>query len=321
MKRTLLLALLLLVCPLLRGRAQIGVVSDRADALDTLRTHSWSAGLSFLFYISDDEMNDHTTYRFLNSAHFTYVFNRTDVEMGLRQAIERQDGGKWVSNNLLMLSAGIYKYKPLGNGNAVLRKLYVEPIAVYQDNSDRGLRRRFQLGGLFHPWGYYRPKFNANIGVGVVYDWSSWEVNDRRAIEAAPPALREKIEFINSRVRLRKDMYQDFSEWRPMLLATVNYKMSSAVNFLLYAAYQQSLVSPYSREIKDAYPDLAKVYPYILTQFDINFKLYKGLAMSLSASVDYENSNLSLYKSSWDYSMLVGFSWTFSNQRIRPDKR
>lgn len=319
MKKISVLAFVLFASLGLHCHAQIGVVADKAYVLDTVRANTYSAGLSFLFYIADNEMKEHTTYRFLNSAHFNYVFTKTDLELSLRQTLEREDDGGWSSNNLLLLSSGIFKYKPIGRDNVVLRRFYAEPIAVYQDNSDRGLRWRFQLGALFHPRGYFHPKFNINIGLGMVYDWSSWEVNDQDEIDDASPGLREKIQFVNARVKLRKNMYQDHNEWRPMLLLTVNYKMNDIVSFTLNTSYQQSLVSPYSKEIQDAYPDLGKVHPYILTQFDMLVRLYKGLSMSLSASVDYENSNLSLYKSSWAYSTFIGFSWSFSNQS--PGKR
>ena len=301
----------------LQGQAQIGVIADKAYVLDTLKTNSYSAGLSFLFYVSDNEMKEHTNYRFANSGHFTWLFEKTDIEASLRQIVERQSDGEWISNDFVLLSSGIHKYRPIGDGKTILRKTYAEPIFIYQDNSDRGLRRRFQAGALFHPWGLIRPKFNVNVGLGIVRDWSSWEVNDAEEIAAASPELREKIEFINSRVDLRKGMYQDHSEWRPMLLLTMHYRLNERVNFNINTSYQQSLKSPYSSEIKAVYHDLKRVYPYILTQFDIHVNLYKGLSMSLSTTIDYENSNLSLYKSSWAYSTLIGFSWTFSNQAVR----
>lgn len=296
-----------------RSYGQIGVIADKAYVLDTLRMHSYSAGLSFLFYISDNEMNDHTTYRFLNSAHFTYLFQATDIELSLRQSIERGSDSEWTSSQLIMLSSGIFKYKPIDDVRAVLRKLYPEVLFIYQDNSDRGLRRRFQLGALVHPWAFFHPKFNVNIGAGIVYDWSAWEVNKQEEIEASSPELQEKIRFVNSHMKLRKNKYQDHSEWRPMLLIAMNYKMSKTVSFNLNTSYQQSLTSPYNKEIRSVYPDLGKVYPYVLTQFNMRVNLYKGLSMTLSTTVDYENSNMSLYKSSWAYTTLVGLSWVFSN--------
>ena len=227
----------------MRSYAQIGVVADKAYVLDTLRSNSYSTGLSFLFYISDNEMKDHTVYRFLNSAHFNYVFQKSDLDLSLRQTIERDDDGTWSSNNLVLLSSGLFKYKPVDKERITLRRFYPEPIAIYQDNSDRGLRRRFQLGTLVHPWAYYHPRFNASVGVGIVYDWSSWEVNDPDEIAAASPGLREKIEFVNARVNLRKGMYQDHSEWRPMLLLTLNYQLSDVVSFNLNTSYQQAVAS------------------------------------------------------------------------------
>lgn len=309
-----LLFLAMLFC--LRGYGQIGVIADKAYAHDTLRTNSISVGYSFLFYISDDEMNAHTNYRFLNSGHFDYVFKTTDIDLSLRQTIERESDGGWSSNNLVYLSSGISKYKPIAEDKAVLRKLYPEPIAIFQNNTDRGLHRRFQFGGLLHPWSYFHPKFNINIGVGVVYDWSSWEVNNQNEIDDASPELKEKIQYINSRIKLKDNMYQVHNEWRPMLMLSINYRVINEVSFNLNTSFQQSLVSPYSKEIQKVYPDLGKVYPYVLTQLDANIKLYKNFFMSLSMSLDYENNNLSLYKSSWAYSMLVGVSWKFSNQRV-----
>lgn len=317
MKKYLIVLIVLLFGSASKGLGQIGVIADKAYVLDTLRAHSYSAGLSFLFYISDNEMDAHASYRFLNSAHFTYLFSKTDIELSLRQSIGRGDDSEWSTTQLIMLSSGIYKYRPINPTDVVLRKLYPELLFIYQDNSDRGLKRRFQLGVLVHPWALFRPKFNVNVGVGIVYDWSSWEVNEQGEIDGSAPELQEKIRFINSHMRLRKNMYQDHSEWRPMLLLVVNYKMNQTVSFNLNTSYQQSLTSPYSREIRSVYPDLGKVYPYVLTQFNIRVKLYKGLAMDLSATVDYENSNMSLYKSSWAYTTLIGVSWIFSNQGVR----
>ncbi len=317
MGRKLLLTLIAIACLAWKSSGQIGVIADRAYVLDTLRTHSRSTGISFLFYISDDETNDHTDFRFINSAHFNYVFTRTDFELSLRQLLERKDDGEKVSNHLVFLGTGIRKFDPIDDRTAVMRKIYPEAIAIYQDNSDRGLRRRFQTGALLHPWARFKRKYNFNVGIGFVYDWSSWEVNDKSEIDDASPELREKIEFVNSRVTLRKDMYQDHNEFRPIVYIVANYRVTDLVTVKLSTLYQQSLKSPYSKEITDEYPDLGKVYPYVLGQLDLNVKLFKGLAMSVSSAVDYENNNLSLYKSSWSYSTLIGFSWVFTNQDPR----
>ncbi|MDL2319883.1 hypothetical protein LJC45_01985 [Alistipes sp. OttesenSCG-928-B03] len=315
MNKIFLLAVLFWGCLPVGAFAQTEVIADKAYVLDTLRSDSHSSSLGLLFYVSDGEMDD-ASFRLAASAHFTYVFRRHDIELSFRQ-IADCDGGVWDNNSLLLLSGGMMKYRPIDGGRTVLRRLYVEPVFIYQNNSDRGLRRRFQLGALVHPWGYYRPKFNIYFGIGAVYDWSSWEVNDAAEIAAADPALREKIEFVNARIRMRKGMYQDHSEWRPMLLLTVNYKANNTISLKLNTSFQQSLRSPYSKEIREKYPYMGRVYPYVLTHLDLTFKVYKGLALNISASVDYENSNLSLYKSSWGYNTLIGFTWTFSNHSAR----
>lgn len=317
MKKTILSILLAILCLTGKSFGQVGITADEAYLLDTLRTHSYSAGLSFLFFISDSEMKDYTNLRLHNSLHFNYMFEKTDTEMGFRQFIERKDNGDWISNQQLFLYGGFFKYRTINPDIAVQRKVFPEAVAIYQDNTDRGLRRRFQLWAMIHPWGLYKPKFSLNFGVGILHDWSSWEVNDKKEIDAVSPELREKILFINSRIKLRKNMYQDHNEWRPVVYVTFDYHINEVITAKFSAAYQQSLVSPYSKEIKAAYPDLKKVHPYIQGHLDVSVKLYKGLALNATLNMDYENNNLSLYKSSWSYNMLAGFSWTFSNQKRR----
>ncbi len=297
--------------------AQVEVIEGKEYKYDTLNINSFSLNFDLLFHISDDEMNEYTDYEFSHSTRFNYLFKRIDMDLIFRQILERQDDGSFYYNHFLFLSSGIYKYKPVSKGRTVLRSLYPEPLFIYQNNSDRGLQRRFQLGALLHPWALVRKRIKLNFGVGFVYDWSSWSVNDSNKINDAPAELQEKIRFINERITLRKNKYQDYSEFRPMLLINMHYDVNDILNIYWGFSYQQSLSSPYSKEIREAYPDLKKVYPYILSQLDINVKVYKGITLRLSARVDYENNNLSLYDSSWEYDILLGAGWRFSTQKVR----
>ena len=294
---------------------QIEAIAGKVYKYDTLSPHSYSVAVDALFHISKDEMDKYTDYKFANILGFNYLFEMADLELVLRQMIERQDDGMFALNHYVMLSSGIWKYKPINKKQVVLRTLYLEPVFIFQNNSDRGLQHRFQIGALFHPWSFIRPKFSFYLGIGAVYDWSSWKVNDTARINASSPELREKIVFINHRIDLRKNLYQDYSEFRPMLLLNVKYKLNEILNFNLSLSFQQSLFSPYSKEIQRTYPDLRKVYPYILAHFDMNVKVYKGISLKISAGLDYENNNLALYDSSWEYNILFGGTWEFSNQK------
>ncbi len=309
--------IMLLFCLGMKSYGQIEVIANKVYSLDTLKTNSVSLNLDLLLYVSDNEMDQFTEIRVANSALFNYLFRNTDIELTFRQIIERQDDGSFYFNHYLMLSSGIYKYKPIDKKRTMLRKFYPEPIFIVQNNSDRGLRWRFQIGVLFHPWAIIRPKFKLNFGLGFVYDWSSWEVNNMDKIDAVSSGLKDKILFINSHIKLRKNMYQDHSEFRPMLLLNLDYKINNILRLAYHTSFQQSLTSPYNKEITTVYPELKKVYPYILLQFEFYAMIYKGISLKFAAGLDYENNNLSLYESSWGYSLLFGVAWNFSNQKIR----
>jgi hypothetical protein len=158
------------------------------------------------------------------------------------------------------------------------------------------------------------PKFKLNLGLGLMYDWSSWEVNKMSKINAVSPEVKEKILFINSHSKLKNDMYQYHYEWRPMLLLNMIYRTGDFLNLNFVTSYQQSLVSPFNEVVKAAYPELRKIYPYIYSRFSVTAKVNKGLALRSTVVVDYENNNLSIYASSWEYSVLFGVIWGFSNQ-------
>jgi hypothetical protein len=196
-----------------------------------------------------------------------------------------------------------------------VRPFYPEAVFIIQNNTGRGLQWRFQTGVLLHPLKVIYPKFKLNLGLGLVYDWSSWEVNNTTKINAVTPEMREKILFINSHTKLKKDMYQHHYEWRPMLLLNADYKASNMLIFNFITSYQQSLVSPFNEVIKAAYPELRKIYPYIYSRLSLNAKVNRGLSIRSTIVVDYENNNLSIYASSWEYSILFGVIWSFSNQK------
>jgi len=158
---------------------------------------------------------------------------------------------------------------------------------------------------------YYTPKIKIGVGLGCLYDWSSWEVNDIDKINAAPPEWIDMIYFVNSHSKLRKNMYMDFSEFRPTLFLSVDYQVNDYLNFNVFLSHQQSLVSPFSDEIKAEYPVLKKIYPYHLSQWSVTAKVHKGLGVKSTFILDYENNNLSMYDSSWEYSILFGVTWSF----------
>lgn len=297
--------------------AQLDAIADKNYTGDSLRVNSYMLTLSSSFYFSDNEMNSHMDFRFVNAVHFSYLFKYSDIEATCRQILDRESSGEFYFNHFVFLSHGFMKYKPLRKNKAKIRKAYLEPIFIFQNNSDRGLQYRFQPGLLFHPWSLAKTKIKLNIAFGGVYTWDSWSVNDKAAIAELDQERQEMIRFINSHITLRKNMYQDYSEFRPMLLLNFNWQATEILQIGTNILYQQSLRSPYNAEIKKAYPELAKVYPYLLAELILNVKVHKAIELKLTAEVDYENSNLSISKSSWTYMMMFGGSFSFSNQKSK----
>ena len=291
-------------------------VEKKIDVLDTLNTHSFSIDLNFQFQLSHEETNSYRDFRFIHNSRYNYLFKHSDIELELSQILRHSKDGHLYYNHYAILSSGVYKYRPVNSKKTVIRALYPEPLIISQNNTGRGLYWRLQTGILFHPVKVIYPNFKAYIGLGFVYDWSSWEVNKEKKINAVSSEdQKNMIHFINANTKLRKDMYQHHNEFRPMLLLNATYKAGDMLNMALITSYQQSLVSPFNDKIKEAYPELKKVYPYIFTQFSVNAKINKGFALKSTLVVDYENNNLSIYNSSWEYSVLFGVIWSFSNQK------
>jgi hypothetical protein len=294
--------------------SQIEILGKKIDKLDSLNTHSFAIDLDFQFYTSQKQTDAYPDYRIINAASCNYIFDHSDLELNFRQKLDRRTNGNLYYNHYINLSSGLHKYRPVTAQKSVVRPLYPELLLILQNNTGRGLQWRFQTGMLFHPLKVIYPKLKINFGLGLVYDWSSWEVNNTAKINAVSPEMKEKILFINSHTKLKNDMYQHHYEWRPMLLLNANYRTSDLLTMNFVTSYQQSLVSPFNEVIKEAYPELRKVYPYIYSRLTASAKVYKGLALRSTVIMDYENNNLSIYASSWEYSILFGVVWSFSNQ-------
>jgi len=285
-----------------------------AQMQDTLKINTFSVNLDFLFHLTHKQMDKHPDIKFINAAQANYVVNGTDFGLYFRQIFDRMNNGYLYYNHYLNLSVGFGKYKLLPKKRAIFRIFYPEPVFIFQNNAGRGLKKRFQTGLFFYPVRHFRQNIQVNFGLGCLYDWSSWEVNNINKIDASPPDVREKILFVNSHTKLRKDMYMDHSEFRPTLFLSLGYKINDLLNLSIMTSYQQSVVSPFNEEIKAAYPELKKVYPYIFSQWAIGVKVAKGFSLKSTVIVDYENNNLSIYDSSWEYSILFGITWSFSKQ-------
>jgi len=288
------------------------VVEKRIDYVDTLNTHSLSLNLDFQFHLSHKETDDYRDFRFVHATRCNYLFERSDLELNFSQILERESDGHLYYNHYAILSSGLFKYNPVGAQRTVIRRMHPELLAISQNNTARGLHWRFQAGALFHPHKLIYPKFKANIGIGFVYDWSSWEVNNQDKINAVSEDVREKIRFVNSHSTLKDNMYQRHNELRPMLLLNAYYKADDRLNIHWAISYQQSLRSPFNETIKTQYPELEKVYPYIYSQFSLSTKITKSIALKSTLMLDYENNNLSIYASSWEYRVLFGVVWIFA---------
>ena len=285
---------------------------------DTMKINTFSVDLDLMFYITHKEMNKYPDLKFVNMAQTHYVLNDTEFGFYFRQILDRLDDGDIYYYHYVNLYSGIFKYKPVQEKNAFLRFLRPEPMFIFQNNSGRGLTKRFQTGLFFFPVRHFRPNVKINFGLGLLRDWSSWDVNNSAKIEDAPPDIKDKILFINSHTKLRENRYMDFPEWRPSLFLNLSYQMNDAVKLTLFTSYQQSLVSPFNETIKTAYPELSKVYPYFYTHLSIGAKVYKGLAIKASLLIDYENNNLAIYDSSWEYSIIFGVTWNFLGKKSFP---
>jgi len=300
--------LLLTLCVVTQGYGQNKAAADK---IDTLKINRLAINLDLMFYLTHQQMNRYPDLKVVNTAQFRYVHKETEFGLYFRQVLDRQDDGNLSYNHYLNLSAGILKYKSLHDKNALIRFLHPEPVFIFQNNSDRGLSKRFQTGLFLYPIRHFRPNFQINVGIGCLYDWSSWEVNDPDKIASSSAYLQEMILFVNSHSKLRDNLYMDFSEWRPTLFLYLTYDINNILSLSLMSSYQQSLVSPFSKEIQAVYPVLKKVYPYTYTNLAVSARIYKGLALKASVIVDYENNNLSMYDSSWEYNVIFGVAWTF----------
>ena len=318
MKRHYILSILLIFSLSINCWGQDESEVNESGKSDTLKINRLTANLDLLFYLSHKEMNQYPDLKAVNMAQVNYLLKDTEIGLYFRQILDRLDNGYLYYNHYLNLSADIFKYKPLHDKSALVRLLRPTPVFIFQNNSGRGLNKRFQTGLFFFPIRHLSSNLKINAGLGCLYDWSSWEVNNRDRIEVLPPANKEKILFINSHSNLRKDLYMDFSEWRPTLFLNLSYQMSDVISVSIFSSYQQSLVSPFKEEIKVVYPELKKVYPYTYSQLSIGAKVYKGLSVKCSFLLDYENNNLSIYSSSWEYSILLGVSWNFSSKETIP---
>lgn len=283
---------------------------------DTLKANELYANLSLLFLLSDDQNSRHADFNTVNSAHLRYVINRGDVDLLCRQNVELGSDGAYSYNHYVVLSASMRKYDTIPRNRVTFRKRYLEALFIFQNNSDRGLTSRFQAGALFYPYTLHQPKLKLNLGVGGVADRSAWYVNNASAIADCSPELQDKINYVNSRVALKRNKYQIYSEFRPMALVNVCYRVTKALDFRFTTSYQQSLKSPYSKEIQAKYPDLGKVYPYILSTFEVNTSVNPRISLQAFFAVDYENNNLTLYASSWQYRGLFGLTFHLQKKEL-----
>ena len=318
MKKHYILLILLLFGLTIKCLAQNESEVDKSENLDTLKINKLTVNLDLLFYLTKDELPQYSDLKFINSAQVQYLLKSTEFDLYFRQVEERLNSGYLYYNNYLNISSGLFKYKSIQSKNLLARIFYPTFVFIFQNNSERGLSKRFQAGVFITPVKHYRPKFKFDFGLGILRDWSSWEVNNSARIAACPPEMQNKILFINSHTKLRNELYRDFSEWRPTLYLNLGYQMNDVLSLSLFSSYQQSVVSPFNKEITAVYPELKKVYPYTYSQLSIGAKVYKGLTLKLSFIFDYENNNLSIYDSSWEYSAIVGVAWSFSGNKYLP---
>ena len=284
------------------------------ESSDSLLLNKVSFDIDFMFYITRRQFDEHSDLKFVNGLKMNYLIKTTEFSLFTRQLLDRTPEGSLYSNHYVNLSYALNKYKPAPQKGPALRFLRPEFVFIFQNNSGRGLQKRFQTGLFFYPLRHLNAQFKLNIGLGVLYDWSSWEVNNVNKIYARSIELQEKVLFVNSHSKLRNNIYFDFSEWRPTLYISLFYQLNDIFCILGMTSYQQSLVSPFNDQVKAAYPELSKVYPYFYSHWEATAKIFKGFAVKSSFTIDYENNNISIYDSSWEYNILFGFTWNFSKK-------
>ena len=108
-------------------------------------------------------------------------------------------------------------------------------------------------------------------------------------------------------------MYLDNSGFKPAIWTSFNYAVNDMLNMSCFASFQQSVVSPFNEEIKKEYPELKKLYHYFYVHLAAAVKVYKGLAFKTSFILGDEKNMLSFYNAAWEYNLLFGVSWSFSN--------
>ena len=292
-----------------------GQNEDQQKKIDTFKINTFATDLDLLFYLTQREMNTKSDLKIVNTFQVRYVQKETEFGLYFRQVYDRLSSIYTYHNHYLNLSAGIFKYKSLERKSPFIHLLHPEPVFIFQNNSGRSLSRRFQTGLFFYPLRHFSPNFAINLGIGGLHDWSSWDVNNYNKIMMLPDAIRDKIIFVNSHSELRNDRYLDHSEWRPTVYLSLTCNLNNTLLMSLISSYQQSVVSPFSKEITDVYPELKKVYPYSYTNLAIAARVNKGISLKTSFILDYEKNNLSIYDSSWEYSIIFGVAWNFTGKK------
>jgi len=325
MKKHLILVVLLICSSTIKSWGQTDTLTIdtlRIDILeleyDTLKISTFNLYLDLMLNLTNIEAYRSPDIKSVNIAVIQYVLKDTELRLYFRQILNKLESGYLYYNNYLNITSDIFKYRSFDNNDALIHSLLPTPVFIYQSNSGKGLSKRFQTGLFFFPIRKFDSNLKLNFGVGCLYDWSSWEVNDAYRIEASPPAKKEKILFINSNSKLRDNLYMDLSEFRPTLYLDLNYIKNDVFNLGLILSCQQSLVSPYKESIKAAYPELKNVYPYLFSNLSLGVKLYKGISLKSSFMFEYEINNRSLYNSSWEYHIVFGIGWSFSNDKFLP---
>lgn len=132
--------LLLFLCVTrVNGYGQIDVIADKSYLLDSLNINSIATNVNTLFSISDNENNEYTDFKFFNSIRLSYIFKKTDLELSVRQVLERTESGTFENKHYLFLSSGIFKFRPVSRFTTKFNKIYLEPLFIFQNNTDRDL--------------------------------------------------------------------------------------------------------------------------------------------------------------------------------------
>ncbi|WP_298062729.1 hypothetical protein [uncultured Rikenella sp.] len=301
------------------GYGQISEITTFAFDSAAPRLFSGLAGMQMT--VSDDQDNKQTDITLLATARFRYISEKTEYSLYCRQFWEQKDDGGVARKTFAMFNPTVGKYRldPV-SGGLRQRRVQFMPALLFNANSDRGLRGALQMGGLVSPWHFQNKRIGFSFGLGPLVSFENWNMYDAAAVAELPPDKQERIDFVNSHLKLHKGKYYRFTDLKAMLYADFLLHVSKTFRIDLGTFIQQGLLDPYNKTITDRYPELRKHYPHWVAELEASVTLFRDFSVTASCRMDYQKSMLALYKSNFEYYTMIGLNWRFRKSFVhRPE--